>query len=124
MLKKTRLMLNMSTSYADMRSNELGMKNNGWNAATTINLQQTLPWEMQWTLGSIMQTKSYTLQGHQSGMSFFYTTMDENAEAIIKPDRKVQMMVHVRLANGMMRANGATFFKPEDTILPTKNPAQ
>ena len=35
--------------------------------------------------------------------SVAYTTIDENAEAIIKPDRKVQMMVHVRLANGMMR---------------------
>lgn len=51
-----------------------------------------------------MPAISPTLSGIKS---VAYTTMDENAEAIIKPDRKVQMMVHVRLANGMMRANGA-----------------
>ena len=96
MLKKTRLMLNMSTSYADMRSNELGMKNNGWNAATTINLQQTLPWEMQWTLGSIMQTKSYTLQGHQSGMSFFYTTL---SKPLVKDKLDLSLMFLTPLSN-------------------------
>ena len=96
MLKKTRLMLNMSTSYADMRSNELGMKNNGWNAATTINLQQTLPWNMEWTLGSIIQTKSYTLQGYQSGMSFFYTTL---SKPLVKDKLDLSLMFLTPLSN-------------------------
>ena len=39
--------------------------------------------------------------------SVAYTTIDENAEAIINPDRKVQIIVQVRLANGMIRAKGA-----------------
>ena len=96
MLKKTRLMLNQSLSYADMRSDELGMKNNGWNSATMINLQQTLPWEMQWTLGSIMQTKSYTLQGHQSGMSFFYTTL---SKPLVKDKLDLSLMFLTPLSN-------------------------
>lgn len=96
MLKKTRLMLNQSLSYADMRSDELGMKNNGWNSATMINLQQTLPWEMQWTLGSIMQTKSYTLQGHQSGMSFFYTTL---SKPLVKDKLELSLMFLTPLSN-------------------------
>ena len=96
MLKKTRLMLNQSLSYADMRSDELGMKNNGWNSATMINLQQTLTWEMQWTLGSIMQTKSYTLQGHQSGMSFFYTTL---SKPLVKDKLDLSLMFLTPLSN-------------------------
>ena len=96
MLKKTRLMLNQSLSYADMRSDELGMKNNGWNSATMINLQQALPWEMQWTLGSIMQTKSYTLQGHQSGMSFFYTTL---SKPLVKDKLDLSLMFLTPLSN-------------------------
>ena len=47
---------------------------------------------------------SPTLSGIKS---VAYTTIDENAEAIIKPDKKVQIIVQVRLANGMMRAKGA-----------------
>ena len=75
---KTRLMLNQSVCYADMRSQQLGMKNNGWNSSTLLNLQQTLPWELQWTAGGMVQTKSYTLQGYQNGMSFFYTTLSKS----------------------------------------------
>ncbi len=33
--------------------------------------------------------------------------MEENAEAIINPDMKVQIMVSVKLTNGMAMANGA-----------------
>lgn len=86
--KKTRLMLNEQVSYADLRSGSLsttdatdthapGMKNNGWSSSTMLNLQQTLPWDMQWTLGSIISTKTYNLQGYQGGMSFAYTTLSK-----------------------------------------------
>lgn len=75
--KKTRLMLNQTLTYADMRSTQLGMKNSGWESYSMVNLQQTLPWKLQWTLGGIMQTKTYNLQGYQSGMSFFYTTLSK-----------------------------------------------
>ena len=33
--------------------------------------------------------------------------MEENAEAMIKPERKVQMMVHVKFTKGMAMAKGA-----------------
>ena len=63
-----------------------------------------------------MPAISPTLSGIKS---VAYTTIDENAEAIIKPDKKVQIIVQVRLANGMMRANG----EPDD-ILSAKLVAQ
>ena len=39
--------------------------------------------------------------------SVAYTTIDENAEAMINPERNVNIIVHVRLAKGMARAKGA-----------------
>ena len=39
--------------------------------------------------------------------SVAYTTIDEKAEAMINPERKVQTRVQNRLAKGMMRAKGA-----------------
>ena len=89
MFKKTRLMLNESLSYNDLRSDALGWKNNGWNSSTMINLQQTLPWELQWTMGSIIQTKQHNLQGYQSGMSFFYTTL---SKSIVKDKLDLSLM--------------------------------
>ena len=78
MFKKTRIMLNQNMNHTDMRSEQLGMKNSGWGSYTMLNVQQTLPWEMQWTVGAIAQTKIYNLQGYQSGMSFFYTTLSKS----------------------------------------------
>ena len=87
--KKTRLMLNESLSYNDLRSEVLGWKNHGWNSSTMINLQQTLPWELQWTVGSIIQSKQHTLQGYQSGMAFFYSTL---SKSIVKDKLDLSLM--------------------------------
>ena len=87
--KKTRLMLNESLSYNDLRSEVLGWKNHGWNSSTMINLQQTLPWELQWTVGSIIQSKQHNLQGYQSGMAFFYSTL---SKSIVKDKLDLSLM--------------------------------
>lgn len=73
--KKTRLILNAQASYVDIRSGAMGLKNNGWSGNAMINLQQTMPWGIQWTVGGILSTKTYTLQGYQSGMAIAYTTL-------------------------------------------------
>ncbi len=73
--KKTRLILNGQVSYVDMRSNAMGLKNNGWSANALINFQQTLPWGIQWTVGGVLATKTYNLQGYQGGMAIAYTTL-------------------------------------------------
>lgn len=51
-----------------------------------------------------MPAISPTLSGIRS---VAYTTMEEKAEATINPDRKVKMMVHVKLTKGMAMAKGA-----------------
>ena len=43
-----------------------------------------------------------------SGMrSVAYTTIEEKADAMISPERKVHTIVHVKLAKGIASANGA-----------------
>lgn len=96
MFKKTRLMLNQSISYSDLRSNELGFKNNGWESYSMLNLQQTLPWELQWNVGAIAQTKSHNLQGYQSGMSFFYTTL---SKTLVKDKLDLSLMFMTPLSD-------------------------
>ncbi len=73
--KKTRLILNSKLSYVDVRSDAMGLRNNGWSGLATLNLQQNLPWDIQWTLGGVVMTKTYNLQGYQGAMSIVYTTL-------------------------------------------------
>lgn len=73
--KKTRLIMNAQVSYVDVRSRAVGLKNNGWSGNAMLNLQQTLPWDIQWTLSGILTAKTYNLQGYQGGMTMAYTTL-------------------------------------------------
>ena len=54
-----------------------------------IRDRQTLPWELQWTVGSIIQSKQHTLQGYQSGMAFFYSTL---SKSIVKDKLDLSLM--------------------------------
>ena len=73
-----------------------------------------------------MPAISPTLSGIRS---VAYTTMEENAEAMISPDMKVQMMVQVKFTKGMAMAKGAaprmenqmTYFLPN--LSPSMPPA-
>ena len=76
--KKTRLMFNGELHYLDLRSDALDMKNNGWNATSVVDFQQTLPWELQWSLGGVFSTKTQDLQGDKSGMTLAYTTLSKS----------------------------------------------
>ena len=73
--KKTRLILNGQVGYVDMRSDAMGLKNNGWSGNAVLNFQQTLPWDIVWTVGGVVASKTYSLQGYQSGMEMAYTTL-------------------------------------------------
>ena len=66
---KTRLMLNGGATYADLRSNQLGQRNHGWQGNLMVGLQQTLPWELKLSLNVISNSRSYNLQGWNSGFN-------------------------------------------------------
>lgn len=75
--KKTRLILNGQVGYVDMRSDAMGLRNNGWSGNAMLNFQQTLPWDMQWTVGGMVASKTYNLQGYQGSMEIAYTTLSK-----------------------------------------------
>lgn len=75
---KTRLMVNEALTYSHFESDALAMSNSGWASNTFVNLQQTLPWQLQWSLGAFLRTKNYTLQGDNSGMSLAFTNLSRS----------------------------------------------
>ncbi len=66
---KTRLTLNSTTSYIDLRASQMGYKNNGFQEMAMINLQQTLPWDLKLSAMFMVNTPSVTLQGESAGMN-------------------------------------------------------
>ena len=66
---KTRLTLNSTTSYIDLRASQMGYKNSGLQEMTMINLQQTLPWDLKLSAMFMVNTPSVTLQGKSAGMN-------------------------------------------------------
>ena len=65
----TRLTLNSTTSYVDLRASEMGYKNSGLSEMAMINLQQTLPWDLKLSAMFMVNTPSVTLQGKTAGMN-------------------------------------------------------
>ncbi len=66
---KTRLTLNSTTSYVDLRASEMGYRNNGFTQMAMINLQQTLPWDLRLSAMYMLNTPSYSLQGKTAGIN-------------------------------------------------------
>ena len=66
---KTRLTLNSTTSYVDLRASQMGYSNSGFSQMLMANLQQTLPWNVKLSAMYMLNTPSVTLQGETAGMN-------------------------------------------------------
>lgn len=66
--QKTRVILNGSTGYTDIRSRELDRINGGWTCTVLLGVQQTLPWDLRLSANAIASGRTVTLQGWSSGM--------------------------------------------------------
>lgn len=64
---KTRFTLNGSVAYVDVRSEQLDLRNHGWQGNVMFGYQQTLPWDIRMSANIMASTKSYNLQGWNSG---------------------------------------------------------
>ena len=69
--EKTRLILNGSVSYVHLKSKLLGVSNSGWQWNAMVGLQQTLPLDIKAAAYLIASSKSYTLEGWNSGFNMF-----------------------------------------------------
>ena len=70
---KTRLSVNASGSYVDLKSDEafLRQSNNGFNGNLFLNAQQTLPWDLRFSLYGGGSTPYISLQGKGSSYSYY-----------------------------------------------------
>lgn len=75
---KTRLMLNGGATYVDLRSNELAQRNHGWQGNIMMGLQQTLPWDLKLSLNLISNSRSYSLQGWNSGFNIGFASLTKS----------------------------------------------
>ncbi len=69
--KQTRIILNGSVGYSDLRSDILGQRNSGWTKTILLGLQQTIPFDIRLSANLIMAGNSITLQGKNDGISSF-----------------------------------------------------
>lgn len=76
--KNTRLFVNGSVNYLDLRSNELSASNSGWTTSTMVGLQQTLPWNLKMGAYLMNSTKSYTLQGWSNGFNLVTANLSKS----------------------------------------------
>ena len=76
--KNTRLFVNGSVNYIDLRSDVLSANNSGWMTNTMVGLQQTLPWNLKLGAYLMNSTKSYTLQGWSNGFNLITANLSKS----------------------------------------------
>lgn len=76
--RETRIMLNLTLEYADLKSSQLNQHNSGWMVTAFLGLQQTLPWDLKWNVNLTGSTNKYTLQGYQTGHNMLISTLSKN----------------------------------------------
>ena len=71
--KKTRISVNASGSYVDLKSDETFLKqsNNGFQGNLFLNAQQTLPWDLRFSLYGGGSSPYISLQGKSSAYSYY-----------------------------------------------------
>lgn len=75
----TRLMLSGGVDYGDIRSDELGEHNHGWQANVYAGLEQTLPLKVKLSLGTWNTTRNLSLQGNDgSAMGFGFVSVNRD----------------------------------------------
>lgn len=74
----TRIFMNGSLNYTDLRSDILSQSNSGWTSNIMAGLQQTLPWDLKFSAFAITSTKSYTLQGWNGGFNLITASLSKS----------------------------------------------
>ncbi len=95
---KTRIMLNGGFDYGDIRSEQLGEYNYGWQASAFLGVQQTFPWKINWSMYIGGLTKKYLLQGYNGGFNMFTSTL---SKSFIKDKLNLSLMYLVPLTGKM-----------------------
>ena len=120
---KTRIMLNGSFDYGDIRSQQLGEYNHGWQASAFLGVQQTFPWKINWSVFMGGLTKKYLLQGYNGGFNMFTSTL---SKSFIKDKLNLSLMYFVPLTGKMhikQYSHGADFENHMNITIPAQQVA-
>lgn len=102
---KTRFMTNLQAGYIDTRSDVLATRGSGWKFNAFANFQQTLWWDVKWSLGAFAKTKDISLQGRSGDMSMMFTTLTKD---LIKDKLNLSLMFVTPFSN-RMHINNETY---------------
>ena len=83
-LPQTRLTVNSTTSYIDLRSPSLGYRNHGWQQSVMASVQHTLPCKIKLSGNYFGSTSGITLQGRSGGFNVHTLGI---SRAFLKDDR-------------------------------------
>ena len=117
---KTRIMLNGGFDYGDIRSEQLGEYNYGWQASAFLGVQQTFPWKINWSMYMGGLTKKYLLQGYNGGFNMFTSTL---SKSFIKDKLNLSLMYFVPLTGKMyieQYSHGANFENHMNITIPAQ----
>jgi len=78
MTPSTRLTINETTSYVDLRANKMGLGNSGWQHSLMLNLQQTLWWDLRLSAMWMPSTPTIALQGENGAFSMHMLGLSRN----------------------------------------------
>jgi len=67
----TRVNINASGSYQDIKSPQQSLHNYGWNGSIFGGIQQTFPWKIRFSMNGGGMTPSITLQGRSTGFHYY-----------------------------------------------------
>ena len=66
--EKMRLIINGSTGYVSLKNNQMHRANQGWQWNMMAGVQYTFPWNIKGSAYLIASSKSYTIEGWNSGI--------------------------------------------------------
>ena len=66
----TRLYVNSTIGYVDLRSASLGYHNSGWQESVMAGVQHTFPWKIRLSANYMFNSQGITLQGTSPGFTF------------------------------------------------------
>lgn len=118
---KTRIMFNGGFDYGDIRSQQLGESNHGWQASVFLGMQQTLPWKVNWSMFVGGLTKKYLLQGYNGGFNMFTSTL---SKSLVKDKLNLSLMYFVPLAGKIkieQYSRGADFENRMNISIPAQH---
>ena len=76
--RTTRLSINLDGSYSDFKSEQLNTRNSGFAGNFFANAQQTLPWDLRFSIYGGGSTKTVSLQGEGPSYNYYGMSLSKS----------------------------------------------